>query len=192
LANFLHFVQFHLVDGIPSTSKTKPKDRVTTANKWMGELFLKILVMSDSHGNINNMFDAVDLESPDWVLHLGDNDRDCNDFELLYPDIVLRSVRGNCDRSSGELETDEFVLDGKRFLMTHGHLYGVKTGKSKIISAAKSRGVDVLLFGHTHIPYYALVDGMTVINPGSIGAGGKCYAVLELNDGVLESVLKIL
>ena len=144
---------------------------------------MKILVISDSHGAKNNIARAIALETPDAVLHLGDRVTDCIDVELEYPDILLRSIRGNCDRSSAGLDIDEFVLCGKRLLMTHGHLYGVKTGYSRIIDAAIIRSVDVLLFGHTHIPYYSVIDGIAVINPGSLGEGTKSYAVLEIGDG---------
>ena len=153
---------------------------------------MKILVMSDSHGSKNNMLSAISLESPDWIFHLGDNDRDCGDITTLYPDIPLRTVRGNCDRLSPGIDVDEFELEGKRFLMTHGHLYGVKSGKARIISVAKEKGVDVLLFGHTHIPHYSVLDNLTIINPGSINSGAKYYAVLEIKNGALSCELKVL
>jgi len=124
------------------------------------------------------------------ILHLGDNDRDCGAVEWEFPEIPLRSVRGNCDRSSSGLDVDEFVLGGKRFFMTHGHLYGVKTGFSSIINSASCRGADVLLFGHTHISYYSVYEGISIVNPGSIGMGGKTYAVLELRNGEVVCEIK--
>jgi len=136
------------------------------------------------------MLRAIEFESPDWVLHLGDNERDCSDIELMFPDIPLRKVRGNCDRLSAGLDIDEFVLEGKRFLITHGHLFGVKSGKAKIIQAAKDRDIDILLFGHTHIPHYSLVDELTVVNPGSMHSDGKYYAVLEIENGDVSCELK--
>ena len=33
---------------------------------------MKILVLSDSHGNMENMVRAVDLTQPRLILHLGD------------------------------------------------------------------------------------------------------------------------
>lgn len=33
---------------------------------------MNILVLSDSHGNISNMEEAVEREKPDMILHLGD------------------------------------------------------------------------------------------------------------------------
>lgn len=32
---------------------------------------MNILVLSDSHGNISNMEEAVEREKPDMILHLG-------------------------------------------------------------------------------------------------------------------------
>jgi len=139
--------------------------------------------MSDSHGNKENMLNAVDLESPGMILHLGDNDRDCTDIEFVYPDIPLRSVRGNCDRGSAGLDMDEFMVDDKRLFMTHGHLFSVKAGKARIIEAAISRNVDILLFGHTHLPHYSIINNLVVVNPGSIGLGSKSYAVIDISDG---------
>ena len=146
--------------------------------------------MSDSHGSKNNMLDAIEIETPDVVLHLGDNIRDCADIEVLHPEIMLRSVKGNCDQSYPGLEMDEFILEGKRFFMTHGHLFGVKLGKTRILDAAAIRGIDILLFGHTHIPYQTNRENLFALNPGSIGAGGKSYAVLEIKNGAVDVELK--
>jgi len=153
---------------------------------------LKILVMSDSHGSRDNMLNIVDLESPEMILHLGDREKDCFDIEFEYPDIPLRSVRGNGDFSSAGLDIDEFTHDGIRFFMTHGHLFGVKSGKSNLIRSAVSRGADILLFGHTHIPHYSVIQDMVVLNPGSVGAGGKSYAVLDIKNGAVSCELKSL
>jgi len=142
--------------------------------------------MSDSHGNKTPMLKAVKKESPDLILHLGDHDRDCADILLCYPEIPLRSVRGNCDRLSHGLDTDEFTYFDKRFIMTHGNLFGVKTGYSRIVSFAGSRNADVLLFGHTHVPYFEVFEGLSIINPGSVGMDKKMYAVLQNKNGVLS------
>ena len=143
---------------------------------------MKILVMSDSHGNKDAMLKAIAVESPGIILHLGDYIKDCAAIEWEYPEIPLHSVLGNCDRFSTGLEIDEFTLSGKRFFMTHGHLHHVKTGYSYLLSAAASRGADVALFGHTHVPYFSVSENCAFINPGSIGMNRKTYAVLEIKN----------
>ncbi len=83
-------------------------------------------------------------------------------------------------------DNDEFVLEGKRIFMTHGHLYGVKTGLGAVLNAAVTRSADILLFGHTHRVHKELFNGMLVVNPGSVGLGLKTYAVLEIKHGAVE------
>ena len=146
---------------------------------------MRILVMADSHGNKNAIIKAVALESPELIIHLGDHDKDCSVIKLEYPEIPVRSVKGNCDLLSHGPDTDEFTLSGKLFFITHGNLYGVKTGFSSIINSACVRCADVLLFGHTHPPYYSVTENLAIINPGSIGMGRKTYAVLDLKNGGL-------
>jgi len=138
------------------------------------------------------MIDIIALENPDQVLHLGDNDRDCFCIESTYPHIPLRLVRGNCDLFSSNPDIDRFTLCEKQFIMTHGHLHGVKSGLRKVIDAAQREQADVLLFGHTHIPHYSIEDGLTVVNPGSILYGNASYAVLEIKNGAVSCELKIL
>jgi len=148
--------------------------------------------MSDSHGNKDALLKATALESPGIILHLGDHDRDCYIIEWEFPEIPLRSVKGNCDRQSSGLDIDEFTLGGIRFFMTHGHLYRVKTGLTYMLDSVACRGMDVVLFGHTHIPYSSVYESFSVVNPGSIGMGGKTYAVLEIKNGKIKCDIKSL
>lgn len=50
---------------------------------------------------------------------------------------------------------------------------------------------DVLLCGHTHLPYYASFNGKKIINPGSVsisldGEAAASYGILEVNQGVIS------
>lgn len=147
---------------------------------------MKILVVSDSHGNTQALLDAVFDVSPQLVLHLGDYERDCGKLRRVYPHLPVRAVRGNGDIRSREPEYDEFVLENRRFFMTHGHLYGVKTGLESLLNAGMLRRADVLLFGHTHRAYRGDFEGMLLLNPGSIGMGAKTYAVLSVEHGEIS------
>ncbi len=42
-----------------------------------GGVRMKILVLSDSHGNIENMMRAVEQEQPEMLIHLGAPGRSC-------------------------------------------------------------------------------------------------------------------
>ena len=154
---------------------------------------MKILVFSDSHGHTQPMLDAVFDEDPQLVLHLGDHTRDCAALIEAYPRIPVRSVRGNCDGRAKEPDWDEFVIQGKRVFMTHGHLYGVKTGLASVLNTAFLRNADILLYGHTHRAFQTTAEGLLVVNPGSVGMGQKTYAVLELeHDAVNCKIVELI
>ena len=55
-----------------------------------------------------------------------------------------------------------------RFLVTHGHYYGVSMDISGVAEEAKSRDCDAVFFGHTHKPVIEEIDGVLAINPGSL------------------------
>lgn len=58
---------------------------------------MRILVLSDSHGNVDNMARAVELTAPDRVLHLGDCQRDLTALRARFPALPMEGVPGNCD-----------------------------------------------------------------------------------------------
>ena len=69
---------------------------------------MKYLVLSDSHGNVDNMVRAVELVKPHGIIHLGDGWRDVEELRELFPSLPLEQVPGNCD--FGRFEALERVL----------------------------------------------------------------------------------
>ena len=88
---------------------------------------MKVLVLSDSHGNIFNMIQAVEREAPRMVFHLGDCWRDGERLHDRFPELPFEQVYGNCDYFRGSREAEKLLcLGDKRVLLCHGHTYGVK------------------------------------------------------------------
>ena len=149
---------------------------------------MKILVLSDSHGNLSNMIRAVDKESPRMILHLGDCWRDGVKLHDLFPEVPFHQVPGNCDYRSFEPTEQLLCLEDKRILLCHGHTYGVKQSLLCAGYAAEEQNLDLFLFGHTHKP---LVDrrGKTLfLNPGSIGDHFRpTYGIVTLENGRLDA-----
>ena len=107
---------------------------------------MKLLIFSDSHGNVANMADVVRLESPDRILHLGDMARDAEDLARAFPQIPVTYVPGNCDGRRPDLPEERiFTLDGCRILMTHGHAYHVKMGIGLAVRAAREAPICSVL-----------------------------------------------
>ena len=151
---------------------------------------MKCLCFSDSHGSSELMRRALNMHrDTEAVFFLGDGLSDLAELAAAFPMIMFYSVRGNCDFSSaysGVPKSDLVTLLGKKIALTHGDLYGAKSGYGGLISFGRKNGCDVVLFGHTHIPYegYDSEGGLYLFNPGSISEtySGRSYGVITLTD----------
>ena len=59
-------------------------------------------------------------------------------------------------------------IEGYKILVTHGHYYYVNSGVDNLKAYAREQGVDIAMFGHTHVPYFEVDDELTILNPGSL------------------------
>ena len=152
---------------------------------------MKILVFSDSHGRMGNMIDAMERERPQRVFFLGDCYRDGQALADAYPDVPMELVRGNCDWDKAP---DELIVEagGVKFLLTHGHRYGVKSGTDRLARAAKEKGVAVACFGHTHDALNMPDQGVWLFNPGTAGGvhAQAGYGVIVVRDGKYQAALR--
>ena len=130
----------------------------------------RILVLSDSHGNVNNMVTAVSRLHPDMIIHLGDCWADAEQLHRKFPMTIMEQVPGNCDCRQDILERI-LLIEGKKILICHGHTFNVKAGYLNLEYAAEERKVDAaqhdgvfvkrfadtLHFQYSHVaPPYAL------------------------------------
>ena len=159
---------------------------------------MKLLVFSDSHGRDDGMRRALALHpDAEGVFFLGDGAREATALAELDRSRFFIGVRGNCDGllfgllGGSELrEEEEITLMGHKILLLHGHTVGVKGGLGGIISCARRRDADLVLFGHTHEPLEQyLSDGekpLYLFNPGSISRpnrGAPSYGIVTLTEG---------
>ncbi|MDR6226821.1 metallophosphoesterase family protein [Desmospora profundinema] len=109
------------------------------------------------------------LEKPTTaILHAGDW-VDPSVFRELARYAPVYGVYGNCDppevrRLFGERTT--LRIGRHRIGMVHGH--GRKgTTLRRVLDAFANDPVDLLIFGHSHMPYRKRHGSMLVFNPGS-------------------------
>ena len=129
---------------------------------------MKILIVSETHGRNAGIEEAIEREKPfQKLIHLGDV-QDCEDYIEALADCPMEIVAGNNDYFS-QLPNEKILdLDGLKVLITHGHYYYVSTGYDFIRREAISRGMDIVMFGHTHRPLIQEEGNLTLINPGSL------------------------
>ena len=144
----------------------------------------RLIVLSDSHGNAKGISDLLPLIAEnDYVIHLGDGAADMREARGLYPKKVY-ACAGNCDFFSPLPEDGVLEVEGINIYFCHGHRYGVKSDLHALALAAKGRNCAVALYGHTHVANIREIEGVTLINPGTlhraVGKGGSyCYLVVH-------------
>lgn len=149
---------------------------------------MKILVLSDTHRNLHNTKDIFEnlKDAVDIVVHLGDCDDDMEFFKAKYTNLNFYGVAGNCDFLSAGPDEYDFVVNGRRIVLTHGSRQNVKGGYGGLIDLAKEKGADVCLFGHTHFPIILELDGVLLMNPGSPsmprGVNFPSYGILDIDE----------
>ncbi len=151
-----------------------------------------LLIFSDTHGNAKGVSELLPLIAEnDYVVHLGDGWADMREARSFYPEKVY-ACGGNCDFVSLLPDDGELEVEGVKIYFCHGHRYGVKTQLTSLAMEAKRRGCDIALYGHTHTAQITEMDGVTLINPGSLrysmGKGGS-YCYLVVNKGKATPVL---
>ncbi len=133
---------------------------------------MRILLISDTHipARARSLPDPVwaEVESADVVIHAGDwVHADLLD-ELSARATRLVGCWGNNDGAelrSRLPERAEATLAGVRFTVVHET--GAAKGREARMAAAYP-DTDVLVFGHSHIPWDTTTDsGLRLLNPGS-------------------------
>lgn len=150
-------------------------------------------VISDTHRYVWIIENAVKkLENADLVIHLGDNVQDVKEIAKYYGGPIL-NVKGNCDFSVDTPGERIEEIAGKRFFITHGHRYDVKSDLSRLKYKALEVDADIVLFGHTHISQIAFENGIWFINPGSPALsrdGFNSVALIDIIDGKINASIK--
>ncbi len=155
----------------------------------------KIGVLSDTHFPESGEFPQQVLEAMkemDVIIHLGDF---CNletylELQQIAPVIA---VHGNCE--SAELRTQlpekkKIEINGKTFGLVHG--WGPRKNLEKRVTKVFD-DVDVILFGHSHVPIWTEVEGQTVFNPGSLFLNDDVgtYGILEIGDSISHHIVEV-
>lgn len=154
---------------------------------------MKILVISDSHNVVlDSQIEDIKKEGQfDLLIHCGDKYSDADMFaEKLHIDEVIK-VPGNCDYNVIGMEpTIIQEIEGKKFIITHGHLFHVKLGLSPLKVFAKKNKADLVLYGHTHKAKREEVDSILYFNPGSTifpKDGKASFGIIEIKEGIVNS-----
>lgn len=129
---------------------------------------MKVLILSDTHGYNDTMYEVIDREAPfDMLIH-------CGDLEGAYDELrtkvncTLHVVAGNNDYDPDMDRVRVFDIGKYKVVLTHGHRYRLYSDLSPLFYLAVENHADFVFFGHTHVPMIKEEGPVTLINPGSL------------------------
>ncbi|WP_077624474.1 metallophosphoesterase family protein [Sediminibacillus massiliensis] len=109
-----------------------------------------------------------DLRTADLILHAGDW-QTLDVLEELKSFAPVDGVAGNVDNEEITNKFGKkkiFDLDGTLVGLTHGDGKG-KTTEKRAIEQFAGDEIDILIYGHSHIPVKKEMDNFILFNPGS-------------------------
>ena len=158
---------------------------------------MKIGVVSDTHCHAIPKSLLINLKDVDLIIHAGDF---CSSAEVKIFEKVntLVAVHGNMDE---EDVCKRFPV--KQVLTYEGVRIGVCHGEGsrdevpdRVKEIFKKDTPDVVIFGHSHLPYNERHGKTLYFNPGSpndlVISPYQSYGILEVHDGRAKgSIIKI-
>ena len=134
---------------------------------------LRLVVVADTHSKPHPAAaELIAREEPDAILHGGDIGA-LEVLDRLGELAPVIAVRGNID-PRGELpDTVAITVEagGERLLeiwLTHIAVSGPRL-RADVARVASRHGANLVVCGHSHVPFIGADRGLTVFNPGSIG-----------------------
>lgn len=154
---------------------------------------MRIAVLSDTHMNSPDQWFASVweryCEPADYVIHCGDVTGEAM-YYFMSGHPGFYGVAGNMDQwTLGDTlpDTVRLELDGLRIAAAHG--WGSRMTLAETVVSAVGHDRDLVCYGHSHIWDWRVVNGVRVLNPGSLTSprsGGRSLALVDWADGELS------
>ena len=121
-------------------------------------------ILSDNHSDWPPHI-AESLAGVDAIIHAGDIGpyKLVLDMEAIAP---TTAVLGNTDGDMPINETAVVTLDGKKFFVQH--IVDPHRLQATLRERLKRIEPDVVVFGHTHMPFCETLVDILFLNPGSV------------------------
>lgn len=167
---------------------------------------MRVLVISDSHGKNDDVKQVIQqVGEVDMMIHLGDIERGDEYIRsiAMCDSSQVYMVMGNNDYNLELPQQQEIIIAGKRVFITHGHRFYVNGGVDRLRQFGLDNQYDIVMYGHTHVPFLSIEDNITILNPGSLSYPRQddrkqTYTLIDIDDngefhysqGVMKSFLK--
>jgi putative phosphoesterase len=163
---------------------------------------IKIGLVSDSHGNLDNLRRAAEIlvnQKVDLIIHLGDDYDDAKILESLGIEIIkIPGVFSDYYKNSKIPNRLIKQFGNFRVLLTHtlaSHENDLP-GDLKPEELIEKKKIEAIFYGHTHIPRIHQEKGILCINPGHLKKEDKkgypaSFALLDIGEKIKAKILTL-
>ena len=158
---------------------------------------MNIGIISDTHSNPIPKQVLEAFKKVDFIIHAGDF---CDEetLKVLKGVKEVKGVWGNMDPAKIRkiFPAKQLIPCGKFNIgLYHGEGPGLKI-LERVKQEFKNDKVDVVVFGHSHLPFNEKIDGVLYFNPGSpndtISAPCCSYGILEVTEkSIIGKIIKL-
>lgn len=162
---------------------------------------MRLGLISDTHGELENLREALrqlsQVHDVEEVVHLGDEWEDAEAMKEEWPDLKLLIIPGVYARQYLDPAIPNrpvYRFENWKILFTHtpeAHANDLPNDPDPVKLATAHR-IDVVAYGHTHIPALEERDSVLWVNPGHLKSTDKkghspSYAVLDIQPDKIEA-----
>lgn len=154
---------------------------------------MRIGVVSDTHmfGRAKQLPQSLleGISGVDLILHAGDwiDPKVVGLFEEIAPTDGVAGNNDGLDIIERFGRQKVLNLSGYRIGLVHGD-GGRKSTLDRAMDMFRDMSVDVIVFGHSHIPYHGMHNGTLLFNPGSPTDKRRqprySYGIMELGSSI--------
>jgi hypothetical protein len=158
---------------------------------------MRIGVLSDTHLRSPNPTLEYILEDlladTESILHAGDIvGSDVLDFLEIRGVIAVCGNMDDYEISRAIPQVRIIPAAGKRIALIHG--WGSRDGlEDRILGHFQADRPDIIVYGHSHVPFWGKVEDVLMFNPGSAGQSRKMgrgtVGLIEIEDGNISATI---
>lgn len=133
------------------------------------------------------------IRSADHVIHAGDYDSEGAFSNFRSMTGELTAVKGNMDPGLGLPNVARVELAGVEFVVTHGtgSPRGYKSRVANTVSEHATTESPVGVSGHTHTVMDEVVEGIRLLNPGSVTGAAPAERATMMSATVEDGDLSV-